>query len=368
MLRRLLYILIVLSVAVPVQAASPYGRFHALVIGNQNYEYLNSLKTPKADAEAVAEVLKNQYGFEVDLVLDGSRKEIMQAFSKLRKTMTSEKDNLLIYYAGHGYLDRLSGVGYWQPVDAEKDNDVDWIPTSRVTSLLTVIQAKHVLVVADSCYSGNLVMRESEAQLASGMERNAWLQRMSERRSRNALTSGGEEPVLDTGGGGHSVFAKAFLEVLRGNHEILDGDSLFDRIKSPVIANARQTPLYGVIKMTNHDWGDFLLVPKAMSERKKTSVVSQTEKRGREDFAKRGRNERPVEHNSEGVETSPSSQQSVEHRNGRVEIAPPSPVYYYPSSSPRQSAKQRSGRVESSSSTPVYYYSPPPSPPVYYSR
>ncbi|XCN71905.1 MAG: SUMF1/EgtB/PvdO family nonheme iron enzyme [Candidatus Electrothrix aestuarii] len=261
MLRRLLYILLVLSIAVPVQAASPYGRFHALVIGNQNYEYLKSLKTPRADAEAVAEVLKKQYGFEVDLVLDGNRKEIMRAFSKLRKTMTSEKDNLLIYYAGHGYLDRLSGVGYWQPVDAEQDNDIDWIPTSRVTNLLKVLQTKHVLVVADSCYSGNLVMRESEAQLASGMERNAWLQRMLERRSRNALTSGGEEPVLDSGGGGHSVFAKAFLEVLRGNREVLDGDSLFDQIKSPVIANARQTPLYGVIKMTNHDWGDFLLVP-----------------------------------------------------------------------------------------------------------
>ncbi|RWX50962.1 Caspase domain-containing protein, partial [Candidatus Electrothrix marina] len=151
---RFLYILFVLSVAVPVQASSPYGRFHALVIGNQNYKYLTPLKTPLADAEAVAEVLQNRYGFEVELVLDGDRKEIMRAFSTLRKTMTSEKDNLLIYYAGHGYLDRLSGVGYWQPVDAEQDNDIDWIPTSRVTNLLKVIQARHALIVADSCYSG----------------------------------------------------------------------------------------------------------------------------------------------------------------------------------------------------------------------
>ncbi|MCI5164204.1 MAG: caspase family protein [Candidatus Electrothrix sp. AX5] len=102
MLGRLLYILFVLSVAVPVQASSPYGRFHALVIGNQNYKDLKSLKTPIADAKAVAEVLQNRYGFEVELVLDGNRKEIMRAFSTLRKTMTAEKDNLLIYYAGHG--------------------------------------------------------------------------------------------------------------------------------------------------------------------------------------------------------------------------------------------------------------------------
>jgi len=290
---RFLYILLVLSVAVPVQASSPYGRFHALVIGNQNYKELKSLKTPIADAKAVAEVLQNRYGFEVELVLDGNRKEIMRAFSTLRKTMTSEKDNLLIYYAGHGYLDRLIGVGYWQPVDAEQDNDIDWIPTSRVTNLLKVIQAKHALVVADSCYSGNLLMRESKAQLAPGMEKNAWLQRMLERRSRNALTAGGEEPVLDSGGGGHSVFAKAFLDVLRGNSEILDGDRLFDRIKSPVIANARQTPLYGVINMTGHDWGDFLLVPKGLQGQ--PPLLAQTEKRARGNFSRRGDNEQPID-------------------------------------------------------------------------
>ncbi|MCI5163233.1 MAG: DUF1566 domain-containing protein, partial [Candidatus Electrothrix sp. AX5] len=224
-------------------------------------------------------------GFEVELVLDGNRKEIMRAFSTLRKTMTAEKDNLLIYYAGHGYLDRLSGVGYWQPVDAEQDNDIDWIPTSRVTNLLKVIQARHALIVADSCYSGNLLMRDSKAQLASGMERNAWQQRMLERRSRNALTAGGEEPVLDSGGGGHSVFAKAFLEALRGNRGIMDGDSLFDRIKNPVIANARQTPLYGVIKMTSHDWGDFLLVPEELQGRK---LIGKQESKKERNFAKRG--------------------------------------------------------------------------------
>ncbi|XOF33319.1 MAG: SUMF1/EgtB/PvdO family nonheme iron enzyme [Candidatus Electrothrix sp. YB6] len=282
----LFFLLFFLSAAAPVQAASPYGRFHALVIGNQNYKYLKPLKTPRADAKAVAKVLKKWYGFEVDLLLDGNREQIMRAISKLRSTMTSEQDNLLIYYAGHGYLDRLSGVGYWQPVDAERDNDVDWIPTSRVTSLLRVIRAKHVLVVADSCYSGNLLMRNPKVRLASGMSRDEWIQRMLARRSRNALTAGGEEPVLDSGGGGHSVFAQAFLRVLRHNQEVLDGDSLFDRIKNPVIANALQTPLYGVIKMTNHNWGDFLLVPQKMQGGNPVSM--RTKKSTGSNFTPRG--------------------------------------------------------------------------------
>ncbi len=109
-------------------------------------------------------------------------------------------------------------------------------------------------------------MRDSGARLPAAASRDEWLKRMQAKRSRTALTSGGEEPVADGGGSGHSVFAKALLEVLRENKEILDGDSLFDRIKRPVILNAEQTPLYGDIKMTGHEMGDFLLVPKVVQE------------------------------------------------------------------------------------------------------
>lgn len=265
--RRGLLLLIALAVLpAAAQADSGFGRFHALVIGNQNYRHLTTLQTPLADAKAVAEVLKTQYGFTVDLLLDKSRDEIKLALSELRKTMTDERDNLLIYYAGHGYLDKVTGTGYWQPVDAEKDNDVYWLPTDEISRLLKAVRARHVLIVADSCYSGSLLMRDSGARLPAAASRDEWLKRMQARRSRTALTSGGEEPVADGGGSGHSVFAKALLEVLRENKEILDGDSLFDRLKRPVILNAEQTPLYGDIKMTGHEMGDFLLVPKELQE------------------------------------------------------------------------------------------------------
>ena len=255
-----------------------FGRFHALVIGNQNYKHLTKLKTPVADAKAVTEVLGQQYGFTVDLLLDETRTNIMLALAKLRRTMTSSKDNLLIYYAGHGYLDEATGTGYWQPVDAESDNDVYWIPTDEITHLLKAIQAKHVLVVMDSCYSGSLLTRgDSGAMLPTGMEQDEWMRRMQYRRSRTVLTSGGEEPVADGGGSGHSVFAQAFIEVLRENKKILDGQSLFDRIKRLVAMNAKQTPYYGNINMTGHDGGDFILVPKdiqvtSVSTQEKTSL------------------------------------------------------------------------------------------------
>ncbi|MCW5213314.1 caspase family protein, partial [Desulfobulbus sp. TB] len=259
-LREKLLLLFFVLTMLPVAAQASFGRFHALVIGNQNYRHLKKLETPLADAKAVAKVLREQYGFTVDLLLDADRDQMLKAVSRLRSTITNEQDNLLIYYAGHGFLDKYSKVDYWQPIDSEKNNDVYWVPTSRITDLLRVIRAKHVLIVADSCYSGSLLMRDSGARLASGMSQEEWLRKIHSKRSRTALTSGAEEPVRDSGGGGHSVFAKALLDVLRKNKAILDGDSLFDRIKRPVALNSDQTPQYGDIRMTGHEMGDFLLV------------------------------------------------------------------------------------------------------------
>ena len=141
---------------------------------------------------------------------------------------------------------------------------VQWIWTSRISSTLKAILAKHVLVVADACYSGEILTRDSDSKLSTGMARQEWLRRMSQRRSRNALTSGGKEPVLDSGGGDgtHSVFGKAFIDVLTENREILDGSSLFEQIKRLVVLNAYQTPMYGPIGMTGHEGGDFFFVPK----------------------------------------------------------------------------------------------------------
>uniref|UniRef100_UPI004055CA12 caspase family protein n=1 Tax=Candidatus Electronema sp. TaxID=2698783 RepID=UPI004055CA12 len=260
----LLIALTILPAAAQAQAVVGFGRFHALVIGNQNYRHLSKLNTPLADAEAVAKVLEEQYGFTVELLLDATWEQTMRAIADLRKTANREEDNLLIYYAGHGYLNKKAEVEYWQPVDAERDNDIYWLPTSRITTMLKELRARHALVVADSCYSGSLLMRDSGAELPDGSGLDELLRRMQERRSRTALTSGGEEPVLDGGGSGHSIFAKVFLEVLKTNQSFLDGYSLFARIRRPVALNAPQTPQYGDIRMTGHERGDFLLVPKEL--------------------------------------------------------------------------------------------------------
>jgi hypothetical protein len=120
---------------------------------------------------------------------------------------------------------------------------------------LKVLPAKHVMVVADSCFSGTLTR-----SAAVGFRDKDYLRRMAKKRTRVAMVSGGLEPVVDDSGGGHSPFATAFMAALRKNTGVIDGTRLFSEIRRPVILNARQTPEYSDVRDADHDGGDFLFV------------------------------------------------------------------------------------------------------------
>src|ERR687887_479209 len=242
-----------------------FGRYHALVIGNNAYTDMSPLKTAVSDATALAELLRTTYGFTVTLLTNATREDIITALDQLRATLT-EQDNLLIYYAGHGVLDTSEERGYWLPVNAKPDSRIQWISNTTITDTLKAMAARHILVVADSCYSGTLVRGIDVVKPPAGAERNTYLARIVQKRSRTVLTSGGLEPVSDSGGGKeHSVFAQAFLTVLQENSDVLDGQQLFNLVRRPVVLNASQTPEYTDMRYAGHEGGDFLFVRQAPS-------------------------------------------------------------------------------------------------------
>jgi ankyrin repeat protein len=239
----------------PLYPNIDFGNYTALVIGNNNYQHLPQLKTAQNDAKDVAGILKDKYGFKVKVLLDANRSDILLALNNLRWNLT-KRDNLLIYYAGHGWLDREADEGYWLPVDAQKDNMLAWISNSSITASLRALKAKHVLIVADSCYSGKLARGVHIVNKTPG-----YLSRLSRKRARCVISSGGLEPVIDSGGDGlHSVFATAFLNALNENNNILDGAQLFNQLRRPVMLNSDQTPEYSDIRKAGHEGGEFLFV------------------------------------------------------------------------------------------------------------
>jgi hypothetical protein len=255
--------------ATPSQNFAGFGRYHALVIGNDHYKHWPQLMNAISDASAVAKLLRERYGFQVTLLEDSARVQIMKALNQYRKILT-ENDNLLIYYAGHGQLEQRIDRGYWIPVNAELDDNSEWVSLPDVTDMLQLISAKHIMVVADSCFSGKLT-RTALAQLKPGLTEEArlrLLQTLAQKRVRTAMTSGGVQPVLDAGGSGHSVFAEALIGVLKENTSVLEAERLFLAVRARVVSasqilNAEQIPTYDPIHMAGHEsLGDFIFVPK----------------------------------------------------------------------------------------------------------
>lgn len=243
------------TAATPLDPAT-LGRFHALVIGNNAYQHLERLETAVNDARVVGEVLRAQYGFEVRQLMDATRADIVEVLDEYRSRL-EPADNLLIYYAGHGWLDPEADKGFWLPVDAHRDKRTQWVSNDTVRDALRALKAKHVLVVADSCFSGALT--RSGGSVRAGRSAD-YLLRMARLKARQVLTSGGLEPVADSGGGGHSPFAAALIDALKANTGVIDATSLFAELRRPVALRSDQVPQFADIRMAGHEGGDFLFM------------------------------------------------------------------------------------------------------------
>jgi len=260
---------------IPVSPSSPverdqypdidFGRYHAIIIGNNQYDELSDLRTAENDAQMIDKVLREQYGFTTQLLINANKLEIMTALAKAKEMLT-EQDNLIVYYAGHGQLEPNGERGYWLPVDAVADNTDQWISNAVVTNYLDSISAKQIMVVADSCFSGTLT-KASIPRMQKAMPaalRKQWLSLMAKRKVRTVLSSGGVKPVYD-GVNQHSLFAKSFIEQLSRNQGVLEGHRLYSDIREDVQQSATelgvdQVPQYAAVKYAGHEVGEFLFV------------------------------------------------------------------------------------------------------------
>ncbi len=247
------------------QAVAAAGKYYALVIGVKSYQGLPALTTPVNDAQAVAAVLTDQYGFTTQTLLDANRDQIIEALDKYRRTL-NESDSLLIYYAGHGYYDKPEDEAYWAPVDARQDSYSRWITGSDITGKARAIPARHFLIISDSCYSGMFgVDHRAVGQVELAGEQDSWLRKMLQTKSRNVLASGGNEPVSDSDTAGHvanhSVFANALIEALSqiGLREFTT-DRLFTVVNERVRGRSDQHPAYRGISNSGDEGGDFVFI------------------------------------------------------------------------------------------------------------
>ncbi len=244
------------------------ANYHALVIGNGSYRLMPGLKTPVADARAVAEVLESHYGFDVKLLTDATRDQIMAAMNEYARTLT-DADRLLIYYAGHGGTKNFPPErAFWLGVDADPELPSSWLSAQTVADAIWQIHARHILLVADSCFSSVITHPTSTTLVRTDDEHGTAIR--WQKAARMVLTSGQNEPVVDSSStdATHSLFAELFITVLRQNGILLSGEVLAHELTSRIQDNARrmglkQTPTYSNLQDPQHKFGDFFFVPLA---------------------------------------------------------------------------------------------------------
>jgi hypothetical protein len=244
--------------ATPAEAVRPReGKRIALLFADHAYRDPNipPLGTPMADAKLVAKSLRDRMGYETRVVENGTKSEMVDALRNLGHELT-EADTAIVYYAGHGFALEETGKGYWLPVDARTDSPAQWISNSDVARLLNRMPAKHVLLVADSCYSGAFTKEQAVADADIERDPNALMQR----RSVMAMSSGGDEPVLD--GEVNSPFASAFVNQVGKLKSFEPGVGMFKLVHDVVVQKTPQTPHYGAVRFAGYDpGGDYLFNP-----------------------------------------------------------------------------------------------------------
>jgi hypothetical protein len=261
------------------------GRAFAILIANAHQDDSRrwvDLSTPLKDVTDMHEVLQSSYGFEATAIRDQDGREInLRLIDRNKKTiletiedvagLLGPGDDLLVYYAGHGWKPQGMDEAYWVPRDASGERLTSYISSDEIATTFKRSNARHILVVSDSCRSGKMwgAVR-AEKPAAPGEHDSNYLVGVrnvqTKGRSRNALTSGADEDVADAGVAGNSLFAGRLLSVLKepGRSAFL-GVQLHSWVQILVTsaqgaAATGQVPQYFPIPKGGGEGGDFAFI------------------------------------------------------------------------------------------------------------
>lgn len=202
---------------------------YAILFATDKYDYWTDLVNPVEDAHAIAVELKERYGFEVEVVENPSQEDVFIKIGEYVQRKFKPQDQLLIFFAGHGYFDDTFGEGFVVAKNSLEDDKAKttYISHSRLRSVINNIPCEHVFLTMDVCFGGTfdpVIARERGESLYKETTQSEFLVRKLSYKTRNYLTSGGKTYVSDGVAGKHSPFALKLLQALKdsgGNDRIL---------------------------------------------------------------------------------------------------------------------------------------------------
>lgn len=255
-----------------------YPHSYALLVGINRYTNVpaNNLHYAINDITELKQQLTEHYGFpekNITLLADekATRQAIQQALGRLADShKIHEDDRVLVYFSGHGQTMKLpSGgqMGFLIPSDAlidlsDSSNLEPYLNTCvsmrDVWDRLDACSARHVLLIADSCYSGLLATQKG----LKGLSAQALVSWQS-MRARQVMTAGGQgEESEEQSQLGHGAFTYKLLEELKRRAAtpgtVFLTSDLYGTLVGPVkdVTEGRQTPQLAKY----HEEGEFLFI------------------------------------------------------------------------------------------------------------
>lgn len=239
------------------------GRDYALVIVTNEYSEMGDLTNPVFDGTTIAAELENNYGFEVEKVINPKLDEIKLKIKEYSKRMYADEDQLFIFIAGHGEYDEFFKEGYLVASNSLASDEArsTYIPHSTMRTYINNIPCKHIFLTMDVCFGGTfdpfLAKRGAGDARDEQIQKMLFIKRKLKYKTRIYITSGGKEYVPDGRPGAHSPFARKFIEALRtygGSDGVLTYKDIMSNVE--MVSPEPRTGEFG----DNEPGSDFLFI------------------------------------------------------------------------------------------------------------
>ena len=130
----------------------------ALIIANENYEFVDDVKFAINDGEIFREYCIKTLGIperQVWFYKNASAGIISGGVDKLLQAMEIfDKPKIIVYYCGHGIPDDKTGDAYIIPTDGKGTNVATCYSLNRLYTTLSSSKASSVTYFMDACFTG----------------------------------------------------------------------------------------------------------------------------------------------------------------------------------------------------------------------
>ncbi len=233
---------------IPQLASLPANNSYAVIIGIESYRGLPKSSFSKQDAVLMKAYLK-VFGFQernIELLTDerASKTDIEKSLEAWLPNRVKKDSTVFIYYSGHGSPDPASGEAYIVPYDGDPNYlSVTGYSLKRLYETLGKLNAREVVVVLDSCFSG----AGGRSVLAQGARPLVMMTETTILSSDMAILTATQGSQISTSSPekGHGIFTYYFLKALKeGKKNIAD---IYEYIKPQVedeakVINVQQSP------------------------------------------------------------------------------------------------------------------------------